>query len=238
VSGDRLTLERGAYLRRASPSDLDAILRIQSGLPMASPGQHETDSFLLGSDEGTYARMLALERMWLLVADDLPIGFTLTLADDLFRGSALWARRATIEWRPEFDADAELEGRVGYFDQLAVLPGLRSREWSACLALRALAELIDDEACERVLTTTVIEPISNHAALPYLEHPGARQIAALDEHYPKVGTIRSAMHLIEARGFWAYAESLAGARRPSIRQVVDGVARAAQSRDWRVLNPS
>jgi hypothetical protein len=237
VSGDRLELSHGAHLRRATASDLDAILLIKGGLAMPGPGQPETDSFLLGSDEGVYAQMLARARMWLLVADDLPIGFTLTLADDLVRASPLWARRATIEWRAEFDANTELEGRVGYFDQLAVLPGIRSREWSACLALRALAELIDDEACERVLTTTVVEPISNRAALPYLAHLGARQIAMLDEHYPQVGTIRSAMHLIEARGFWAYVESLAGSRRPSFEQVVDGVARAAQARDWRVLNP-
>ncbi len=204
---------------------------------MPRPGEPETDSFLLGSDEATYARMLARERMWLLVADDRPIGFTLTLGDEPLRSSPLWACRATFEWRPEFDVNAELEGRVGYFDQLAVLPGIRSREWSACLALCALAELIDDEGCERVLATTVIEPVSNRAALPYLEHLGARQIATLDEVYPKVGAIRSVLHLIEARRFWAYVESLAGARRPSVRQIVDGVARAAQARDWRVLNP-
>lgn len=239
MSGDRLELEGGAHLRRADPGDLDAILTIQRQLPMPSPGQAkaEADSFLLGSDADGYARMLESDRMWLLVAEDQAIGFTLTLDEALFRASLLWDRRDAIEWRPDFESAVALDQRVAYFDQLAVLPGIRRREWSACLALRALAELISDEGHEQVLTTTVVEPVVNRAALPYLAHLGARRIARLDEHYPEVGPIVSALHLIEARGFWAYAESLAGVARPGVRQIFDGVARAARSRDWRVLNP-
>lgn len=225
-------------MRRGAPTDLAAVLDIKRQLPMPGPGEPPTDSFLLGSDDDTYACMLASGRMWLLVAEQQPIGFTLTLDEPLLRATQLWERRSSFEWRSDFDANVGLAGRIGYFDQLAVLPGIRCREWSACLALRALAELVDTEQHDLVLVTTVVEPVSNHAALPYLAHLGARQVALLDEHYPSIGPIRSAMHLIEARGFWSYAEGLAGVARPSAQQVVDGVARAAQARDWRVLNPS
>ena len=237
MSGDRVDLEGGAHIRRAAPTDLEAIASIQRELPMPDRGEPETDSFLLGSDTDTYADMLERARMWLLVADGRAIGFTLTLTSELLRDSPLWAGRDRIEWRPDFDPGASLARRVAYFDQLAVLPQIRRREWSACLALRALTELIHAEEHAQVLTTTVLEPVVNRAALPYLAHLGARQVGQLDEHYPAVGPIVSALHLIEAQGFWAYAEGLAGAPRPGFAQIAEGVARAARARDWRVLNP-
>jgi ribosomal protein S18 acetylase RimI-like enzyme len=227
VSGDSesIELEGGARLRRAGPGDLAALVAIKRALPMPSAGaaeggQTRSGGFLLGSEEATYRQLLAVARLWLLELDDAPVGFTVTLDDPTLRASPVWARRQTIAW-DDFDPEAALERRVAYFDQLAVLPRVRSRYWGAALALRALAELIEDEGHELVLTTTVIEPIVNRAALPYLRRVGARRVGRLDEDYPGVGRVVSAIHVIEAPRYREHIGSLHAGGAPATRRVID-----------------
>lgn len=220
-----IPLGDGAWLRRATPADLDAVLAIKRALPMPHAGHErgETSSggFLLGSDELTYANLLAVARLWMLEIDEAPVGFSVTLDDPVLRASPVWARKAQIEWQHDFDPVAALERRIGYFDQLAVLPRLRSRYWGAALALRALAELIDDEAHELVLTTTVLEPIVNRAALPYLARVGARTVGRLAERYEGVGAIVSAIHAIEAVRYREHVAHLHAGGLPATRRVID-----------------
>jgi ribosomal protein S18 acetylase RimI-like enzyme len=222
-----IVLGDDARLRRATPADLDAVLAIKRALPMpmprSSPEGRETASggFLLGSDESTYAELLAVARMWLLEVDGAPVGFSVTLDDPVLRASPVWARQPQIEWQLEFDPIAALGRRIGYFDQLAVLPRLRSRYWGAALALRALAELIEDEAHELVLTTTVLEPILNRAALPYLARVGARRVGRLAERYEGVGHIVSAIHAIEADRYREHVANLHAGGLPATRRVID-----------------
>ena len=230
-------LGEGARVRRARPADLDAVLTIRRGVALPSDPRQRGDSFLLGSEAEGYASLLDARRMWLLEREDQPVGFTVTLSDALLRETPLWRERARIEWHAGERDPNQLEGGTAYFDQLAVLPARRQRRWSACLALCALAELVADEAHARVWITTVLEPVVNRAALPYLSHLGAREIGRLDEHYPEVGAIVSALHAVEAQGYWSYAAALAGRSRPSIEAVLAGVARAAEARDALLLNP-
>jgi ribosomal protein S18 acetylase RimI-like enzyme len=210
-----------AVLRRAMPEDLHAVLAIKRALPMPNAqGETTSGGFLLGSDERTYAELLAVARLWLLEVDGAPVGFTVTLDDPVLRASPVWARQSQIEWQPDFDPDAALGRRIAYFDQLAVLPRLRSRYWGAALALRALAELIEDEAHELVLTTTVLEPIVNRAALPYLSRVGARMVGRLAERYEGVGPIVSAIHAIEASEYREHIGGLRVGGLPATRRVI------------------
>ena len=210
-----------ARLRRGAAADLEAVLAIKRALPM--PGRAETreGGFLLGSDPATYGQLLALGRGWLLeLAGGEVVGFTLTLTDAMLRASPLWARREQITWTPGFDPEPLLDRRIAYFDQLAVLPKVRRRWWSAALALHALDELIDELEHALVLTTTVREPIANQAALPYLARVGARQVGLLDEHYPEVGRIVSAVHLVEAPRYRERLKVLAGGG-PGTRRAIE-----------------
>ena len=218
-----IALGEGASLRRATSADIGAVLAIKRALPMPGPDRSETASggFLLGSDERTYAELLAVARLWLLEVDGAPVGFSVTLDDPVLRASPVWARQAQIDWQHDFDPAASLGRRIGYFDQLAVLPRLRSRYWGAALALRALAELIDDEEHELVLTTTVLEPIVNRAALPYLARVGARMVGRLAERYEGVGEIVSAIHAIEAAHYRAHIGRLQVGGLPATRRVID-----------------
>lgn len=215
-----IDLGRGARLRRAEIGDLASMLAIKRALPMPDGSDTNSGGFLLGSDEATYARLLAVARVWLLERDGVAVGFSVTLDDPVLRASPVWARREHIEWAAGFEPDALLDRRIAYFDQLAVLPQLRSRYWGAALAVRALSELIDDADHELVLTTTVVEPIVNRAALPYLARVGAREVGRIVEHYAEVGTIVSAIHLIEAARCRELLGRLHAAGLPATRQVL------------------
>jgi len=218
-------LDPHACLRRATLADLDAIVAIKRSLPMPSmpsmPGGEQTSAggFLLGSEVEVYGRLLAVARVWLLELDGLVAGFSLTLDDPVLRASPVWARRDAIDWDPGFDVAAALGRRIGYFDQLAVLPNIRRRYWGAALALQALAEQFDDAGHDLVLTTTVIEPIVNRAALPYLARVGARRCGSIEEHYPDVGRVVSTIHVIEAERYREQLALLAGGRAATRRIV-------------------
>lgn len=215
-------LDDAARLRRATPADLDAVLAIKRALPMPRPDNGATNSggFLLGSDERTYAQLLAVARLWLLEVDGAPVGFSVTLPDPILRASPVWARKDQIEWSDDFDPTPALSLRIGYFDQLAVLPQLRSRYWGAALALRALTELFDDEDHELVLTTTVLRPVVNRAALPYLARVGARMVGSIAERY-EVGPIVSAIHAIEVARYREHIGRLHAGGLPATRRVID-----------------
>lgn len=212
-------LDDAARLRRATRADLDAIVAIKRSLPMPSGERTTAGGFLLGSEIEVYRELLELARVWLLEVDEQPAGFSLTLDDAVLRASPLWARRELIEWEPSFDLDAALGLRVAYFDQLAVLPAVRNRYWGAGLALHALAEQFDDAGHELVLTTTVVEPIVNRAALPYLARVGARRCGRIEEHYPEAGRVVSAIYAIEVERYREHLAALAE-RGPATRRIV------------------
>lgn len=212
-------LDDDARLRRATAADLEAIVAIKRSLPMPSGEQTTDGGFLLGSEVEVYRELLAVARVWLLEAHGQPAGFSLTLDDAVLRASPLWARRDAIEWEPGFAVDAALELRVAYFDQLAVLATARHRYWGAGLALHALAEQFDEAGHELVLTTTVIEPIVNRAALPYLARVGARRCGRIEEHYAEAGRVVSAIYVIEAARYREHLVTL-GERGPATRRIV------------------
>jgi ribosomal protein S18 acetylase RimI-like enzyme len=214
-----LRLDDDARLRRATAADLDAIVAIKRSLPMPNGEQTTVGGFLLGSAMEVYRELLEVARVWVLEVGHEPVGFSLTLDDPILRASPLWARRDAIAWEPDFDLERALRLRVAYFDQLAVLPTVRRRYWGAALALHALAEQFDEQRHDLVLTTTVVEPIINRAALPYLARVGARPCGRIEEHYPEAGRVVSAIYGITEQRYREHLLMLA-AGGPATRRIV------------------
>ncbi|NVB39502.1 hypothetical protein G6O69_16795 [Pseudenhygromyxa sp. WMMC2535] len=217
-----IELEPGARLRRGGRGDLDALLAIRAGLPMPRGARTRSGGFLLGSDPAVYGQLLAGGRVWLLEVAGEVVGFSVTLDDAALRRSALWDRREQVDWSQGLDPEALLGSRIAYFDQLAVLPDRRNRYWGVFLAVRALDELFADH--DLVLTTTVVEPIVNDAALPLLVRAHARRLGVIEERYPEVGRVCSAIHLIDAAGYQAGLEALRARVSPRGRGSLDAVA--------------
>jgi hypothetical protein len=188
-----------ARLRVADAGDVETILAIKRRLPMrrAVDGDVRAGGFLLGSDAEGYARAIRRGRVWLLEVDRSVVGFAATLGDAALRTSELWALRDAVTWLPGVDLAALLAGRLGYFDQLAVLPSVVARWMGAALALRAVTDLFEIDGAQVVLTTTVVAPVVNRAALPYLARVGAVRIGALEEQHDEVGAITSAVYRID-----------------------------------------
>jgi len=185
-------------LRRGIPSDLEGVLAVKRALPMPQGDCTQSGGFLIGCDPHAYLQLLNLGRVWILERTQEVVGFSVTLSDELLRTSSMWSRRAEINWKSNFDPAPWLNQRIGYFDQLAVLPGKSLRYWGTALALRSLLELFDEQHHALVLTTTVIEPIVNAAALSFLGRVGAQTVGTISESHVEHGNFVSAVHALEA----------------------------------------
>ncbi len=182
-------------LRRAAVADVPALLEIKASLPLAAS---QGGGFLLGTSGERYVAMVSAGSAWLLELAGRPVGFAITFPDAMLRASDLWERRQEIRWSRGFSL-AEVEAEtVGYFEQLAVRPEPEARRHAAALALRATLEQFRKLGSTRVFTTTVLEPVMNRAALPFLARVGASEIGRIEERYPEVGRILSAVHEIRA----------------------------------------
>jgi len=146
--------------------------------------------FLLGSDAAGYAVLVREATCWVAVGEHGLSGFVIVWPDAVFRASDLWARRDRVAW--EASPGPLLQRPIAYVDQLAVRArGPRSRRWGAALALRAILETLDPHGV--LVATTVEVPVLNRAAVPYLTRVGAQRLGQIDEVYPQVGPIRSAV---------------------------------------------
>jgi hypothetical protein len=193
-------------IRTGTPADLDGVLDVRRQLRLDAARGAE-GGFLLGSLPEVYLQLLADGRVTVLDDHGLA-GFSVTLDDARVRTSELWEKRHAIA--TDLDAAVIEPLRIGYFDQLGVLPRARRSLHAAALALRSLAALFDDH--DVVFVTTVREPVLNRAAWPYLARVGAAHIGRIDEVYPEIGALVSDVHLIPRA---AFRDRLAAARRPS-----------------------
>jgi len=122
--------------------------------------------------------------------------FSVVLDDDAFRASELW------EQRRHADVPAELvarfaSARLAYFAQLVARPG---RAWaSARLAFHHMVDAMRQH--DALLATTVVEPAVNGAAVPFLREVGFEVVGHVDEIYPRIGRLRSAVHLLTRDAF-------------------------------------
>lgn len=182
-------------LRPAALADADAMLAIKQRLRMhPDPGGAESSrgGFLLGSSRAEYEALISGAQVDVLQDGEDVVGFVTALPDAALRRSPLWQRRAQIAWGGLGEAElAALEGlRLGYVDQLAVLPDPKYRLCAPALGFRALARLFD-AGCDLVFATVVARPVRNLVTRPLLAAVGAVQLGALEEEYPEVGAITS-----------------------------------------------
>jgi hypothetical protein len=185
-------------VRHAELGDLDRLVALREArawrddAPPGAPG-----GFLLGSEREQYRAHLERGHMMVSMADDDGIdAFSVVLDDAAFRASGLWELRGHAE--VEAELVARFDGaRLAYFDQLVGRPG---RGWAS--ARLAFTHVVDAmRRHDALLATTVVEPVVNRAALPFLREFGFGVIGHVDETYPRIGRLRSALHLLTRDAF-------------------------------------
>jgi ribosomal protein S18 acetylase RimI-like enzyme len=189
------------------------MVRVKTALPM---GEGSEGGFLLGADENGYAAFIINDIVYVLEDDRGSLaGFSIVLRDATVRAGDLWKKKdqATMGGLPGNVFD---EYQVSYFEQLAVLPGVRFRTYAKNLALLALAEAFKDH---QLMFATVVEaPVRNTASLPFLLGAGFRKVGEIDEVYPEYGPIRSAIYLLTIRELQS---RLVADLQPHARKILD-----------------
>jgi len=189
---------RRPVVRRAETADLDGLVALREtrawrddALPGAPGG------FLLGSDRDQYREHVSHGRVMVSQGRDGGIdAFSVVLDDDALRASELWEQRRHADVAAQLVARFE-RARLAYFDQLVARPG---RAWaSARLAFHHMVDAMRRH--DALLATTVVEPVVNGAALPFLREIGFEVIGHVSEAYPGIGRLRSAVHLLTRDAF-------------------------------------
>ena len=180
-------------IRPATIVDIPAMIEIKESLTF----EHHSESssaggFLLGADEQGYKARIAFGYTWVLDVDGVK-GFSILLPDQALRMSELWHRRIDIEWSLEFE---DLESKcLGYFDQLAVAKG-PWRTYAPILAITTIIHFLSSNP-DYLLSTTVLKPVQNLAAVPYLQYLGAQPVGKIDEIDPNIGQLLSEVWLAD-----------------------------------------
>lgn len=185
-------------MRRAVGADVDSIWELKQRLQIPpAEWQRRVDEggFLLGVSRVRYAELVAHANVLVLECAGTILGFAVTLPDHVLRATDVWARRAGIEWHGPPPAIPE-QALVGYFDQLACVPGWQGRLGAPALALRALLDLVTT-GHQHVFATVVREPVHNAAALRLLEAIGARVAGRLVEHHEEAGRVVSDVYHLD-----------------------------------------
>ena len=189
-------------IRPATFEDVPAMIQIKESLAFTGPTETSTDGgFLLGADEKGYLARISFGCSWVLDVDGVK-GFSIVLPDQALRMSELWQRRTDIEWTKTFD---DLESKqLGYFDQLAVSKGT----WRTHAPILAITTVLDFLSLkpDYLISTTVLKPVQNLAAVPYLQYLGATRVGKIDEVDPNVGQLLSEVWLAKQESLRHFLE--------------------------------
>ena len=174
-------------IRPAQFSDIDDMLKVKNGLLFQEFDTVSTrGGFLLGTDAQGYGIRIAQQLTW--VIDDNGVkGFSIILPDQALRASDIWSRRNEVQWT--IDPQPIEKTTLGYYDQLAVLPG----KWRSLAPVIAIVSIMDfmRQQPDYLISSTVIKPVTNLAAVPYLQFLGGKQVGVLDEVDPVAGPLVS-----------------------------------------------
>ena len=180
-------------IRPAKLSDVQGMLHVKKQLVFQETSGFSTQGgFLLGSDEQGYRARIAQHMSW-VIEDNGIQGFAIILPNAALRASELWSRKEDIRW--EIDPEPLEQGNIGYYDQLAVLPG-PCRKLAPVLAFVSLLDFIQQDP-DFLLSSTVVKPIQNLAAVPYLKYLGGKCVGYLDEVDPIIGQLLSDIWVIK-----------------------------------------
>ena len=182
------------HIRRAVLSDISRLIAIKQALPMPAEEHSTRGGFLLGVDPEGYALQIAHGHVEVFCLDEEILAFCTTVPDALLRQSDIWKRRHEVDWEG-VALEAIEKDKICYVDQLAGLPRHVVRIGAAALGLRTAIHHFKDHA--HLVTTTVVWPTANKAALPFLRRAGARKVGEIQENYPIVGKITSAIYHLE-----------------------------------------
>lgn len=225
-------------VRLSQPADLDAVMALREARAWREGSSGSTGGFLLGSDREQYREHVAHGRVMVSLDGEGRVeAFSVVLDDGAFRASDLWARRHHAD--VPIEVMARFEGaRLAYFDQLVALPG---RGWASVrVAFRHAVDSMHRH--DALLATTVVEPVVNGAALPVLHDLGFVVVGHVEEEYPRIGRLRSAVHLLtraafdrrmarpDARRFAAVVGAVAGHDALPVRAVEPGRSRQRAAR--------
>jgi len=186
----------GIQIRKGQLEDLEGILSLRAVLAVdGSRADGGQGGFLLGSDPERYRFFIEHSLVEVLRDEEGLQGFSIALSDLVLRQSDIWSRRANVAWSG-FDIASIESDSVAYLDQIAVAPGF-ARRAAGALACRTLDRVFLEH--EHMLVTTVIAPWRNDAAIPMLKMIGAERVGEIDEVYPEVGSLRSAVHYLSRK---------------------------------------
>ncbi|MAA79868.1 MAG: hypothetical protein CL916_11475 [Deltaproteobacteria bacterium] len=174
-------------IRPAQFSDIEDMLNVKRTLVFSeSQGVSFRGGFLLGTDAQGYRIRIAQGLTW-VIDDDGVKGFSIMLPDQALRASDIWSRRNEVQW--SIDPNPVEQSKLGYYDQLAVIPG----PWRSLAPVIAIVSIMDfmRQKPDYVISSTVIKPVTNLAAVPYLQFLGGTQVGILDEVDPVVGQLVS-----------------------------------------------
>lgn len=203
-------------VRRATVDDVGALLTIKGERRFAVTAR---GGFLLGSTASEYLERVRSGHVWVLDVNERSVGFALTLDAQAFSLTPLWELRHRVKWTDE--APSLTSESVAYFDQLAVRRGTSGRG-AAVLAFVALWHLFTTS--RYVVTTTVVAPVRNRAAVPFIELVGGVCVGELDEVYEGFGPLTSGIWLLDGKSAARAVECALGSSR---RNVLASVARSA-----------
>jgi len=187
-------------IRPATFSDIEEMLALKSQLRFTEQdGTSTKGGFLLGTDAAGYRNRIAQQLTW--VIDDNGIkGFSIVLPDQALRASEIWSRRHQIEWT--IDPTHIETSTLGYYDQLAVLPG----PWRSFVPILTIVNVLDflKTKPNYLISSTVRKPVTNLAAVPYLKILGGQQVGIIDEFDSSIGQLVSDIWLISLKDMEAF----------------------------------
>ena len=187
-----------SHIRRAIPNDAFSFLEIKEKMPMPSSMPSTLrGGFLLGTNLATYIHFIQNDHCLVCEKDGTITGFGICFADESFRKSTVWKRRHNAKWL--IDVSWIESKRLCYFEQLAFLKGEKK---SILILVYNLVNLLFAEGHDALITTTVLYPVENRSALPFLLAAGGSLAGIIEENYPVIGNITSSIYILEKHTFY------------------------------------
>lgn len=182
-------------VRPATDGDVGTLMALRASLTPRWPESYAPTAggFLLGSTEGVYRDRVASGCVWVAETRGVVNAYSVVLPDGVLRRTEVYTKRHDAGLAPQLLERLDA-ARVAYFDQLAARPG----HGVAATRLAYLHLVAACESHDAVLATTVIEPVTNRAAVPLLEAVSFTPVGCIHEHYPGVGAVTSRVYLAES----------------------------------------